>query len=286
MSDEKKDHDLDADILQSKADILKALRAAGKPTPNRPDTNSEVSSKLPPEEDTLNKADIIDLTDDEPESEDFIADELISDFPEDELTEEPAVRIMPFEESQQDSSPTNSSFSDIIESPVSPEFSSSSVEHDLDTEQLRRENRQLNDRVSALLEENTRLKADLQDYLQTSNQVQRFRSELSEAEVALSREHSKTRLLETKINEIESLKALLEQDCRSLSERIEQLQQEKQQSKDALERIQDELSESREKTGRQIVDLNQKIEQLTGDSEVLKNDYEQIQQEGEVYRSQ
>ena len=71
---------------------------------------------------------------------------------------------------------------------------------------------------------------------------------MSEAEVALSREHSKTRLLETKINEIESLKALLEQDCRSFSERIEQLQQEKDQSKVMLERIQEELSDNREKT--------------------------------------
>ena len=32
-SDEKKDRNLDADILQGKADILKALRAAGKLVP-------------------------------------------------------------------------------------------------------------------------------------------------------------------------------------------------------------------------------------------------------------
>ena len=149
MPDEKKDHDLDADILQSKADILKALRAAGKPTPNKPDTNSEQSSKLLSEEDSLSEADIIDLTEDEsehPEIEDLTADELISDFPEEELIEEAGVRIMPFEQSQQYNGSTDSSSSDMIESPVTSEVSASK-EPDLDIVQLRRENRQLNDRA-------------------------------------------------------------------------------------------------------------------------------------------
>ena len=61
MPDEKKDHDLDADILQSKADILKALRAAGKPTPNEPDNLPEQPAEMFSEEDSLSDADIIDL---------------------------------------------------------------------------------------------------------------------------------------------------------------------------------------------------------------------------------
>jgi len=207
MPDEKKDHDLDADILQSKADILKALRVAGKPTPNESDTIPEQPAEILSEEDSLDEADIIDLPDDESELdvlEESTPDELISEFPEDE-----PIRIVSFEESKQHNGSTDSPSSDIIESPVAPEASAPLEEPDSGIEQLQRKNRQLNDRASALLEENTRLKSDLQDYLQTGNQVQRFRSELSEAEVALSREHSKTRLLETKINEIESLRALL-----------------------------------------------------------------------------
>ncbi|MHC4782373.1 MAG: hypothetical protein ACYTE0_04875, partial [Planctomycetota bacterium] len=192
-----------ADILQSKADILKALRAAGKPTSNEPDTIPEQPAEILSEEDSLSDADIIDLPDDESELdvlEESTPDELISDFLEEETIEEADVRIMPFEESQQNNGPTDSPSSDINELPVVQEDSAPSEEPDSGIEQIRRDNRQLNDRVSALLEENIRLKADLQDYLQASNEVQRFRSELSEAEVALSREHSKTRLLETKIN--------------------------------------------------------------------------------------
>ncbi|MHC5096680.1 MAG: coiled-coil domain-containing protein, partial [Planctomycetota bacterium] len=218
--------------------------------------------------------------------EESTPDELISDFLEEETIEEADVRIMPFEESQQNNGPTDSPSSDINELPVVQEDSAPSEEPDSGIEQIRRDNRQLNDRVSALLEENIRLKADLQDYLQASNEVQRFRSELSEAEVALSREHSKTRLLETKINEIESLRALLEQDCRSFSERIEQLQQEKDQSKEMLERIQEELSDNREKTGRQIVDLNQQIERIAEDSDALKNEYERLRRDYETHQSQ
>ncbi|MHC4288080.1 MAG: hypothetical protein ACYSSJ_07260 [Planctomycetota bacterium] len=121
MPDEKKDHDLDADILQSKADILKALRAAGKPTSNEPDTIPEQPAEILSEEDSLSDADIIDLPDDESELdvlEESTPDELISDFPEEETIEEADVRIMPFEESQQNNDPTDSPSSDINELPV------------------------------------------------------------------------------------------------------------------------------------------------------------------------
>ena len=149
MPDEKKDHDLDADILQSKADILEALRAAGKPTSNKPDTSSEQPSEVLSEEDSLSEADIIDLADDESEHaeiEDITADELISDFPEEELLEESAVQIVSLEESQQSNDSSDNSSSESIESPAVPEVSASSEEPVLNIEQLRRDNRQLNDR--------------------------------------------------------------------------------------------------------------------------------------------
>ena len=139
MPDEKKDHDLDADILQSKADILKALRAAGKPTSNKPDTTPEQTAEILSEEDSLDEADIIDLPDDESELdvlEESTPDELISEFPEDE-----PIRIVSFEESKQYNGSTDSPSSDIIESPAAPEASVSLEEPDSDIEQLQRNNR-------------------------------------------------------------------------------------------------------------------------------------------------
>ena len=178
MPDEKKDHDLDADILQSKADILKALRAAGKPASNEPDASPEQPSELLSEEDSLDEVDIFDLPDDESEHAELeppTPDELISDFPEEELIEEEPIRIVPFEESQQYNGSTDRLSADSVDFPESPEILDENdevingLEHedslpenqassemkpdapDFDIEQLRRNNRQLNDRASTLL---------------------------------------------------------------------------------------------------------------------------------------
>jgi hypothetical protein len=123
MPDEKKDHDLDADILQGKADILKALRAAGKTVGSDSDALTQQS---PPS-----------LSSQEPE------DEEILEIPEGESSDDDGVRIIPFEESVQNS-----------ELPSMDAGGNS----DVDIMGLERLNRQLNDRAATLLEENTRLR--------------------------------------------------------------------------------------------------------------------------------
>ena len=222
-SDEKNDRDLDADILQGKADILKALRAAGKPVSNESDSPS-----AEPNKDSVDDLDIIDTNDDEQILTEPGSDEDISWPEEAEIlsesnsTEEPELTIVETSE---------------ISDPVSPsEEHKSAPQPDV---------RRLQSRIAALTEENERLNADLRDHIQDTNQTQRLRFELSQIEVSLSRERSSARMLETKLNEVESLKLLLEQDCQALSEKIETLGAEKQQLSEKFNGLQTEHADYR-----------------------------------------
>ena len=99
-SDEKKNRDLDADILQGKADILNALRAAGKLAPDGSAANTDKTS-----EESLDDFEIIDIKGDESETITEDSDEPIA-WPEDEET--PTTergRIVSFEEAKQTALP-------------------------------------------------------------------------------------------------------------------------------------------------------------------------------------
>ena len=274
MSDENKDRDLDADILQGKADILEALRAAGKAVPNEPDTGSDELV-----EESLDDLDILDIKDDETGivyPEEVGPDEAILQPSEGETAESIPAGVISFEETQQ-----NNGSAEVPETPTAESIDTSETPAASDGHKktFQRDVRQLESRISTLMEENERLNADLKDHFQTASQTQRLRFELSETEVALSRERSNIRMLETKLNEIEGLKALLEQDCHSLSEKLEALEQEKQQLSDNFKNLHNEHSDYREKTGREVVDLNKQIERMTDDSDVLKNNLSKLRQE-------
>jgi chromosome segregation ATPase len=253
-SDEKKDRNLDADILQGKADILNALRAAGKLVPET-DMDNAVG-------DTGEDIEIFDLPD-EPENIEQDLNEVIALTEEEETSESVSGRTASFEEE----APAPAAASE------SPKISE------------KKDTRRLEGRISALLEENERLNADLKDHIQDANQIQRLRFELSQTEVVLSRERSNARMLETKLNEVESFRSLLEQDCRSLSEKVEDLEDKEKQLNEKFKGLQTEHAEYREKTGREVVDLNKQIEIMREDSEALKNDLVQSRRELEEVRS-
>lgn len=206
MPDEKKDHSLDADILQGKADILKALRAAGKLVPEDAETLPAPASI---------DADVEILID---------SDIAISSQDTDKMD---PVSTTGIDETQADEQ----------------------LYH------IQQEHRQLKERFSILQEENSRLKSDLQDQIHSGNQTQRLRSELSETEVALSRERSNVRMLETQLSETENLKITFEQERDLLSEKIQNIEQKKQEIEENFKRLHAEFSDYQEQSGRDIVGL-------------------------------
>lgn len=102
MPDEKKDPALDADILQSKADIREALRAAGKSVPDESSDNEII---LPPDstQQSEDDLDILDLDLDEPpiNNNDTSIEGMDLDIPEADNSEASEGRIISFEESHQ-----------------------------------------------------------------------------------------------------------------------------------------------------------------------------------------
>jgi chromosome segregation ATPase len=251
MTDEEKESQLDADIMQSRADIEEALRAAGKP----------ILSELPIE---------------------FVPPPVSS--PHDTVFDLDLTIL-----ENENTAPTPSAITEMpapasTKEPVGP--ADSQRVQDSENARLRQELQQANAHLANLRDENRQLRIDQEESRKASAQTGRLRHELSETEITLSQERSKIRTLRAALGDMENQQRSLAQERRNLAEQIQQYQQEIHQQAGELDRTRAEHAMYQERTGREMADLNQQVERLTGDRQTLKETCNRLRHEYETCQAQ
>lgn len=246
MNGEKNDISLDADILQSKADIQAALRAAGK----------SVSSETPAVE--------------EESSQDVLF----------------AIDLGDLDNRKDDSSVRKETHNLDISAPASIETASPSDDIIQALREARSENvglkehlQQLQEQWAVLHSESQKLKSAAEEFHKNEMRWQNLRSELSTVEIALSQEQSKNRSLKAKISELERLTTTYEDQNKNLSEQIKKAHQDKLALAEEIDRLRSEHSLYQERTGREIAELNLQNEHLATERMTLKKEYDQLRQD-------